>query len=198
MCKTSRTLRSLQPLKCCTLQQGGPISCNLLFLHETHFVNFKQKRVQNYSGYARHYRRGHAEGGQVQKVANCRRHLDVLPFTIYFHLLQDDTPKYLIYIFQFSPSLLGKPRFKTFILGRRWNTTHVAYSHLYPVHSKFLVSNHPMYQSCVQCNSHLTILILNISIFWTLCFLFIFLVTWTRVSISRTDEICFRSCATSF
>jgi hypothetical protein len=40
----------------------------------------------------------------VQKVAYCRQHW-VLIFTVYFCLLDCDTHKYLLYIFQFSPSL---------------------------------------------------------------------------------------------
>ena len=136
----------------------------------------------------------------TQKVAYCRRHLAVLFFTVQFHLLHCDTRKDLIYIFQFSPSISPPKtlRLTPFMPGRCWNSTPVAYSHLHHILSKFSVSNHPTYQCCVQYNSHLRILILNISIFWTLCFLFICRVTWTRVSISRTDEICFCSCAVPF
>jgi len=71
------------------------------------------------------------------------------------------------------------------------NSTPVAYSHLHPVLSKLLAFNHPMCQCSVQYNSDLRIFVLNISIFWTLCFLFICPVPWTSVFISRTDEMWF-------
>jgi len=59
---------------CCRLQHGGPSSYNLLSLQSRHFITFKQIHVQKCSGYARHYRKGHAECAHMQKVAYCRRH----------------------------------------------------------------------------------------------------------------------------
>jgi hypothetical protein len=40
----------------------------------------------------------------VQKVLYCGRHGVILIFRVYIHLLHHDICKYLIYIFQFSPS----------------------------------------------------------------------------------------------
>jgi hypothetical protein len=49
-----------------------------------------------HQGYATHYRRWHAKGGNMQKVVYCRGHGVILIFTAYCHLLHYDIRKYLI------------------------------------------------------------------------------------------------------
>ena len=54
----------------------------------------------------------------MEKVEYCRRHGANLIFTVYFHLLHYDIRKYLIYIFQFSPSAANSISPKNIMLAR--------------------------------------------------------------------------------